>query len=417
MAVSCWEVPASTANILALLSSPSGRRKIPDPCHDYPKKVAFLEKDAFRMEDFEFRTHQRELEDIFRIGGWDATPHTTASHKIAIGSLVTGEPSRLLWEESTPKYKRQIIHPETLWGSNIRMAGGVPLTAPVLWGVLRQDKFPGEQALLENPELARKHLENTLALATVSGRSDDFTADTDKHPKPPAQATLATLTNAGGSGAGEGRDFEIPPPGIGISYFSWLKEIIPGVREHGPLGRGWGRVGEEKRGTYAAEGGRMDPGCVRIKGFVLATTDGHIVYAPENENDAISRGFRVLEVARFSTNLIVEDARSFKSFTLARAASAKALLPGWILFPHGRGWITDLGHYSPPLEADPFKWILRCGVSHGIKTCSALIVEPSLGLTGEGGNPVISAKSLLSAVSSSPYFTLGREKAPSLWRG
>lgn len=404
-------------NALALLSSPGGRRKTPDPALDFPQKIIRTDKNGFVFEGFCLDSHASILKEALLQGGWDATPHTTSARKIALEGLSKGQPSKLLWEESTPNYKRQLVHLETFWSTPIRYSGGVPLTPPVVWGALKQQKFPGEASLCENPDLAEKHLEITLALAQASGKTDP-TGNSDYSQRKNDSAAFVKTGDPHGDSRDAGEGLEIPPPGIGVGYFAWLKETIPGVLDQGPLGRGWGRIAEDKRTVYPTEGGRMDPGCVRIRGFVFATTEGHTVYISEHEGEVVQRGFRLLEIARFSTNLTVEDVRSFKSFTLVRAAASGAILPSWLLFPHGRAWFSDLRTYSPPLEGDPLRWILRGGVAKGLKTCSSFIAEPSQGLfCNDGGNPSITAKSFLSAISSSPYFLLGNEKSPDLWRG
>lgn len=405
-------------NVLSLFSSPSGRRKIPDPCFDFPQKIGVKDKNGFRLETFDLGKHAAVFDNAMAVGAWDATPHITCGRKIALEALAKGKPCRTAWEEQIPGYKRQIVHIESLWGANIRQAGGVPLTPSVVWGILRRQKFPGETSLCEDQDLADKHLETVAALGRASGREEPVIADSSLKKGGGPLGPLGVTATSSSLGVGAGEGIEIPPPGTGIGYFSWLKEIIPGVQDQGPLGRGWGRITEDKRSSYPTDSGRMDPGCVRIRGFVFATTDGHAVHSFDLEKDALDKGFRVLEIARFSTNIIVEDARAFKSFTLGRAASCGVVLPSWILFPHGRAWLSDLRTYSPPLETDPLKWILRCGVSRGLKTCSNFIVEPSQGLFPEdGGNPSITAKSILGAVSVSPYFSLGNDRAPNLWRG
>lgn len=402
-------------NAIALFSAPSGRRKNPDPCLDFPQKVAIKTKVGFSLEDYSPSQHTPIMETVFRQGGWDATPHTNLARKIALEGLSKGQPANLLWEEQSPMYKRQLVHLESMWNSNLRYSGGVPLTPPVIWGALKQEKFPGENALCEDASLAEKQLDTILQLAKASGREEQGTPESTPKKSPFVLLPTKTSDNPQG-GAGEG--LEMPPPGIGIGYFAWIKELIPSVENTGPLGRGWGRIAEEKRKSYPHDAGRMDPGCVSIRGFVFATTDGHIVYTSERESEAIGRGLRVLEVARFSTSLIVEDARSFKGFTLVRSAISGVILPSWILFPHGRAWLSDLRSFAPTTEADPLKWILRYGVTRGFKTCTSFIAEPSLGFfPDDGGNPSITAKSFLSAVSVSPYFTLGNEKAPALWKG
>lgn len=404
-------------NAIALLSSPGGRRKTPDPCLDFPRKIAISDKGGFVFEDFSLAQQSPLLENAFHQGAWDATPHTTSARKIALEGLVKGEPSKLLWEEQTPNYKRQIVHLESFWTTTVRYSGGVPLTPSVTWGALSQQKFPGEASLCDSPSLTEMHLDITRRLARCSGKPEhDLPVENSQ--KKPANPLLQTNSSDQGDKDGAGEGVEIPPPGIGIGYFAWLKEVIPGVDEQGPLGRGWGRIAEDKRSLYPTEGGRMDPGCVRIRGFVFATTEGHTVFTDEQESEVMKRGFRLLEIARFSTNLTVEDARSFKSFTLVRAAGVGVVLPSWILFPHGRAWLSDLRTYCPSMEGEPFKWILRGGVSRGLKTCSSFIVEPSQGFfRDDGGNPAITAKSFLGAISMSPYFSLGNERAPTLWRG
>jgi hypothetical protein len=436
---------------VAVFSRPEGRRRIPDPCLDAPAGLAQLVGNSFKMDLFSEKDLQSDLVGIFKTGAWDATPHICAGDKLALHSMAAGRNFAFLWEGATAKNKRQLIHIETLAGISTRYSGGVPLTPAVMWGLLEGVKFPGEGSLVDDHELAKTHLSLLLRLAKSSGypsqhdpipRAEASLEQTDITPAS-AKTQDAMEQRAGGgvpesltrrnetphssspehtvlpeepsAGAGEGP--EVPPAGIGFGYFAWLRDVIDEAREGGPLGRGWGRVTEEKRAQYFSEGGRMDPGAVRIRGFVFATTEGQSVFFDDDEKKAIRVGLNFLENAKFSTNLIVEDTRSFKTFTLGRAALRDVRLPSWIFFPHGRGWLTDLAQFCPAGENDPVRWILRGGVSQGLKTCSPLIAEPSLGLLGEEGNPSISAKSFLGAVSVSPYFSSGRDKAPDLWRG
>jgi hypothetical protein len=419
---------------VAVFFKPEGKRRIPDPCLDAPMGLAQLVGNSFKMDLFTEKDLQNDLVGIFKTGAWDATPHLCAGDRLALYSMAAGRNFAFLWEGGTAKNKRQLIHIETLAGASTRYSGGVPLTPAVSWGLLEGTKFPGEGSLAEDNELAKTHLSILLKLAKCSGYPSQ------NSPLPRAElgshhagneiglggSQVELAGDSGGEGAqvtrgqqgkGAGDRPEVPPAGIGFGYFAWLRGVIEEARENGPLGRGWGRVPVEKRQQYFTDGGRMDPGAVRVRGFVFATTEGQTLFLDDDEGTALRTGLDFMETAKFSTNLIVEDTRSFKTFTLGRAAINGACLPSWIFFPHGRGWLSDLSQFCPAGEADPVKWILRCGVSQGLKTCSPLIEEPALGFFGDEGNPGICAKSFLGAASVSPYFTSGRDKAPDLWRG
>jgi hypothetical protein len=410
---------------IAVFSKPEGRRKIPDPCLDEPVCLAQQVGTHFKMDSFHERDLQGELAGIFRTGAWDATPHLCAGDKLALHSMGSGKNLAFLWEGGTARSKRQLVHIESLVGPAARTGGGVPLTPAVTWGALTGQKFPGEATLAEDPELAKTHLTITLRLAKASGYPEQENPsnesgttheerDRDQQKKPLGSPEVTDQPEVG---AGEGDVPEVPAAGIGLGYFSWLREELEEAVETGPLGRGWGRVTQDKRSQYFREGGRMDPGSVRVSGFVYATTEGQTVYSGTDEKDALQKGFAFLETAKFSANLVVEDVRAFRAFSLTRAAVHSCRLPSWVFFPHGRGWLSDLAQYCPLGETDTGRWILRCGVAHGLKTCSPLIVEPALGFFSGDSNPSISAKSYLGAISRSPYFFGGRDRAPELWRG
>lgn len=403
---------------IAILSRPGGRRRIADPCLDAPVAIALKRGGTFSLAHFDERDLSGELSEIMRTGAADATPHISAGDKMALHSICTGKNLHFVWEGNAARSKRKLVHFESLAGVPARTSGGVPLTPAVIWGILGGDKFPGEEALLDDTSAAATHLDLLEKVAKSAGYGCDestelYGGEVEAHPSR-AEATPDTPTDAP-DGAGEGP--EIPPPGIGLGYFSWLREPIPGISAEGPAGRGWGRISEDKRPLYPKVAGRMDPGCNRIRGFVYATTDGHVVYNSDNEGEVILRAFRFLEIAKFSASLVVEDIKSFRTFTLGRAAHSGTILPSWLFFPHGRSWVADLSKFAPPLEAEPFKWLLREGVAQGLKTCSGPIAEPGTGFFPDDGHPGISAKSVLGAISRSPYFFTGGERAPELWRG
>lgn len=382
----------------ALLTTPGPRRRIPDPVTDPPTKWAWLGESGYGESGFEENPPADPA--LARV---DATPHRPAFEKAALTAMAShpraqssdshrnraGAP----WEGATPPSKRLWIHMESILPPIASQSPGA--TPQVLWGCLAGSSFPGEEALVSDPVLAERHLRLCLALTMASGHSQG--TPSHQPAKTPSQDAPPP-----------------PPPGAGVGFFSWIKSPIAMAIEDGPLGRGWGRTGKDSRRSYHLTSGRHDPGMLRVCGFSYATTEGVVSMENDNEAEAIASGLAMVEKARYTANVTVESVVPFKLFTLLRAASCGATLPDWLIFPVGRCWLAGLSRFAPRGEEDPLSWVMRTGVACGEKTCSRMIPEPGAPWLRETGNPGIAARAMVSAITRSPFFQLGGDRAPDL---
>lgn len=466
-------------NVVALFSKPGPRRRIPDPVEDSPVVLCTLREGKFYTHYQEEEDLSLRLRQYIEEGAIDMTPHMGAGEKMTLHLLSQGKTTNELLETSIPRAKRRLIHLESLGSAPGRGAGGVEITPALYWGVLKGRKYPGEAILSQALSDAYDHLELGVRLAKAAGveevmggfppiesygsqvqhaavkdpedgggetkgskskntkkktpdtkskggkstpsslktnLADEILRNPEKTAKGELPNTLEPLDSLEDTKVDAGEGLSIPAPGVGVGYFSWIRRVITNVPADGPVGRGWGRTSEEKRKTYFIDGGRLDPGYMEISGFVYVTTEGHTVFQGD-EGEVIRRGMRLLEVARYSCGLVVEDVRAFKNFTLLRAAEAGVVLPSWIFFPTGRAWFEGLERFVPPMEEDPVKWLMRIGVATGERACTRFIPEPGEGLCGGGTSPVIAAKAYLTALLLSPYGNLSADKSPDLWRG
>ena len=326
----------------------------------------------------------------------DATPSRPASEKEVLAIVACPPPDRSSarpkspWEGPTPPSKRSWVHIESVLPP---ISGQSPGATPqVLWGCLDSAPFPGEDELVSDPALAARHLSLSRRLFQASGHPESG------HITAPVPIDIPAP----------------PPPGAGVGFFAWMKEPIESSLETGPLGRGWGRIGEGGRGNYHLTTGRHDPGMLRISGFSYATTEGAVSMEYDDERSAILAGLSLMENARYTANVIVESVTPFKLFTLFRAAYSGAVLPEWLIFPPGRCWLSGLSRFAPRGEDEPSVWVMRTGVACGEKTCSRMIPEPGcVWMKGEG-TPGIAARTMVSAIIKSPYFQMGKDRAPDL---
>jgi len=375
----------------ALLSTPGSRRRIPCPIADPPTKWVWLENESVKEISIEAEDFPSSLHNLAGLGFADATPHRPAGEKLALANVVLKKVNKPhVWEGATPPSKRSWIHMESV----------VPAATPqVVWGCTMSEQFPGEGVLIEDECAAKKHLYANKKLMMASG-----------HPHiQPCSDFVCALTALELSAVPHP-----PPPGLGIGFFSWIKSPMEGVLEAGPIGRGWGRIGEDARKSYHLTNGRNDPGMLCISGFVYATTEGSISFNGASEASSILAGISVIEKARYTANVVVESVQSFKAFTLLRAVSSQCRLPDWLLYPPGRCWLSGLSRFAPRGEDDPHSWIMRTAVSCGEKTCSKMIPEPGAPWIQGLANPGMAAKSTVSALVKSPYFQLGPDPAPDL---
>jgi hypothetical protein len=373
---------------VALLSNPGSRRRIPCPVADQPTRWVYLEGGMVREEEFATGTMPVSPETP----AVDSTPHRSLGDKLALSQVLGHRVEKpLVWEGAAPPSKRHWLHLESVLPT---------ATPPVVWGCLQGGQFPGESELLSDSSLAKKHLEIYSKLAAASGHplAPHYPSFFKKSPHPPATRESP----------------EPPPPGLGVGFFSWIREPLGECLEDGPVGRGWGRIKEEDRKQYHLTTGRNDPGMLRICGFTYATTEGSIYFTGEDEPSIILAGLDLLEKTRYTANIVVESVQSFKTFTLLRAASSQCRLPDWLIYPPGRCWLSGLSRFAPRGEEDPHSWIMRTAVSCGEKTCSRMIPEPGASWMRGMPNPSMPAKSIVSALVKSPYFQLGTDPAPDL---
>lgn len=355
--------------------------------NDPPLKWAVIDDQGYREIPFGESPGIPSPMDI--VGGTDATPNRPHAVKMALGSIAKGFPPHGTWDQSAPPQKRLWLHMESILPPHPSYSAGA--TPAVIWGCLVGQPFPGEAALCEDGSLSKIHLEANLRLARASG-----------HPSF-SPTPLATTKNCPPP----------PPPGAGVGFFSWTKSLLPSA-EDGPVGRGWGRVAEDQRRSYHMSTGRNDPGIVGISGFSYATTEGVVTEEFEEEGEAIHHGLEMISKARYTANVVVESSRSFKAFTVIRAAMSGYTLPDWLVYPPGRCWLSGLSKFAPPGESDPHGWIMRTGVACGEKTCSRMIPDPGAAWIVGSGNQGIAARTVVSAIVKSPYFVLGLDRAPDL---
>lgn len=379
---------------IALLSTPGARRRIPNPVLDPPSKWIWLDEAGYGEGVFGEASPPPDSEvSPTRV---DATPLRPASEKevLALVTCSTSEQSptrpKSPWEGPTPPSKRTWMHIESVLPP---ISGQSPGATPqVLWGCLDSAPFPGESALVSDPSLAARHMTLCRRLFQASG-----------HPESgyiPAPVPVDIPTP--------------PPPGSGVGFFAWTKEPVECSLETGPLGRGWGRTGEEARKSYHLTAGRHDPGMLRISGFSYATTEGAVSLEYDDEKSAIIAGLSLMENARYTANVVVESVTPFKLFTLFRAACSGVALPEWLIFPPGRCWLAGLSRFAPKGEDEPSVWVMRTGVACGEKTCSRMIPEPGCAWMRGEGTPGIAARIMVSAITKSPYFQMGKDRAPDL---
>lgn len=377
---------------MALLSTPGPRRRIPNPVIDPPSKWVWLEGE--RYGEVEFGACPALSYPPVMV---DATPHRSASEKVALAAIARPASSpypqySAPWEGSTPPAKKSWLHMESVLPPiSAQSPGACP---QVMWGCLASTSFPGENALVDDPSLAERHLLLHSELARATGHPSLPTTPL----LPPPAPSLPPP----------------PPPGAGVGFFSWIKEPLPTSMSEGPLGRGWGRMGDEARRTYHLTSGRNDPGMLRICGFSYATTEGVLALEFADEAEAISAGLSTVMKSRYTSNVTVESVHSFKLFTLLRAASSGVVLPDWLIFPPGRCWLSGMSKFAPSGEDDPYAWVMRTGVACGEQTCSRMIPEPGSSWIRGAGNPGIAARAMVSAITRSPYFNMGNDPAPDL---
>lgn len=377
---------------ISLLSPPGPRRRISNPVLDTPTKWAWLGESGYGEAAF-----GDPPSGFSSVLAADATPHRPAFEKTALSSMVLDSPHCPTppWEGCTPPAKRSWLHMESVLPPIASQSPGA--TPQVIWGCLTQSPFPGEQALVADPSLAERHLRLYLALVSASGHPGTPRPTSTSDSTTPPRATTPP-----------------PPPGLGVGFFSWIKELSHPDMTEGPSGRGWGRMGDDARRTYHLTTGRNDPGMLRICGFSYATTEGVVSLEYEDEGEALSAGMEMIEKARYTANVTVESVTPFKLFTLMRATFCAAILPDWLIFPPGRCWLAGLSRFTPRGEPDPLTWVMRTGVACGEKTCSRMIPEPGAAWLRETGNPGISARAMVSAITRSPFFQMGMDRAPDL---